>query len=839
MFRNSFFLIILCLFTYAVQAQVSISGELDDINYGNPKEYTIGGIEVKGTEHLDKKVLILLSGLAEGDKIIVPGDKIATAIENLWKQGLFADIDIKASKITGDKIFLEYHLKEMPRLGGYRFTGTKKSDEDDIRDRIKLTKGKVLNENLKSTIISKTESYYVEKGFLNAEVTLTTDKDSSLVNSVNLVINVNKKNKVKINAINFIGNEKLSDAKLRRTMKETKQKRWWNVFKASKFLKKEYKGDKDKILAKYNKEGFRDAQILRDSIYKYDDKTINIDIYINEGSKYYFREIDWVGNTKYNDQILTKVLGVKKGDVYNQSTLEANLYMNANNTDVSSLYLDDGYLFFNVTPVEVLVEGDSIDLEMRVYEGKQARISRVTVSGNTKTNDHVILREIRTKPGQLFSRADIIRSQRELANLGYFDPEKLQVNPTPNPADGTVDIEYVVEEKPSDQIELSGGWGAGRIVGTLGLSFNNFSLRNLFKKGAWRPLPSGDGQRLTLRAQSNGLYFQSYNISFVEPWLGGKKPNSLSVSAYHSSQTNGVKKGESGRQAIKITGFSVGYGKRVKWPDDYFVLQGEIGYQNYVLENYPLVENLRDGVSNTITLKGTVSRNSIDEPIYPRRGSNISLSLQLTPPFTYRFFENNKFMEARDFTNITDPQERYRWTEFHKWKFDAVWYTKLAGKLVLASKVQYGFLGLYNRSLSITPFERFYLGGDGLSGFALDGREIIALRGYENNSLTPVDNSNNYIGGTIFNKYTMEVRFPISLNPSATIYTLVFAEAGNSWSNFDKFSPFNVKKSAGAGVRIFLPMFGLLGLDWGYRFDDAYIFDNQRSHFHFSIGQQF
>lgn len=824
---------------FAAVAQISLSDELDGIGYANPKEYEIGGIEVVGTKHLDKKVLILLSGLAEGDKITVPGDKIATAIENLWKQGLFADIDIKASKITGNKIFLEYHLQEMPRLGGYRFKGTKRSEEDDLRERIRLTKGKVLNENLKSTIIQKTKDYYIEKGFLNVEVTLTITKDSTLANSVNLLIEVEKKNKVKINAINIIGNEKLSDGKLKRAMKETKQKRWWNIFKASKFLRKEYKGDKQNILAKYNKEGFRDAQIVRDSVYKFDDKTINIDIYINEGSKYYFRDINWVGNTKYSDQILSRVLGVKRGDIYNQETLEANLYMNATNTDVSSLYLDDGYLFFNVTPVEVLVEGDSIDLEMRVYEGKQAYIKRVSITGNTKTNDHVILREIRTRPGQKFSRADIIRSQRELANLGYFDPEQLQVNPTPNPADGTVDIEYVVAEKPSDQIELSGGWGAGRIVGTLGLSFNNFSLRNLFKKGAWRPLPSGDGQKLTLRAQSNGLFFQSYNISFIEPWLGGKKPNSLSVSAFHSSQTNGVKKGESNRQAIKITGFSVGYGKRVKWPDDYFVLQGELGYQNYVLENYPLVENLRDGTSNTITIKGTISRNSIDEPIYPKSGSRLSLSLQLTPPFTFRFFQNNKFIEPRDFTNISDPQERYRWTEFHKWKFDAVWFKRLAGKLVLASKVQYGFLGLYNRTLNITPFERFYLGGDGLSGFALDGREIIALRGYANNTLTPVDNSNQFIGGTIYSKYTMEVRFPISLNPSATIYTLVFAEAGNSWSNFDKFSPFNVRKSAGAGVRIFLPMFGLLGLDWGYGFDDAYLPGSNGSQFHFSIGQQF
>lgn len=826
--KISLLILLLSLIAFGSNAQVTLSEDLSGIDYANPKEYVIGGITVEGVEHLDKKVLILLSGLSEGDKVTVPGDKITKALENLWNQGLFSDIDIRATKITGNKIFLEYYLQERPRLAGFRFRGTKKSEEDDIRDKVKLIKGKVFNENLESTTKSKVKAYFVDKGFLNTEVILTTERDSSLPNSVFLLIEVKKKKKVKINEIIFHGNEQMSDNKLKRTMKETKQKRWWNIFKASKFLKAEYKTDKQKIIAKYNKEGFRDAQILSDTIYQFDEKTINIEITLTEGKKYYFRNIDWVGNTKYSDEILSAVLGVKKGDIYNQEALETNLYMNQNGRDVSSLYLDDGYLFFNVTPVEVLVEGDSIDLEMRMYEGKQATINKVTVTGNTKTNDHVILREIRTKPGQLFSRADIIRSQRELANLGYFDPEKLQVNPKPNPADGTVDIEYVVEEKPSDQIELSGGWGAGRIVGTLGLSFNNFSLQNLFKKGAWRPLPAGDGQRLTLRAQSNGLFFQSYNFSFTEPWLGGKKPNSLSVNTYYSTQTNGVKRGESGRQAINIFGSSVGFGKRLKWPDDFFTFYGEVGYQNYNLENYPLTNDFREGSSNTFTLKGVISRNSIDQPIYPRYGSQVSLSLQLTPPFN----------AGKDLSDAT-PQEKYKWTEYHKWKFDASQFTKVAGNLVVATKIQFGFLGLYNRTLGITPFERFYLGGDGLSGFALDGRDIIALRGYGNNSVTPTNSSGSPEGGTIYNKYTMEVRYPISLNPSATIYVLGFAEAGNSWRNFDTFNPFGLKKSAGAGVRIFLPMFGLLGLDWGYGFDDPYIPGENGPQFHFSIGQTF
>lgn len=832
------FLLLLSFLGFAANAQVTLGDDVSEIDYSSPKEYVIGGITVEGVKHLDKKVLILLSGLSEGDKVTVPGDKITKALENLWNQGLFSDIDIRATKIVGNKIFLEYYLQERPRLAGFRFRGTKKSEEDDIRDKIKLIKGKVFNENLEATTKSRIESYFKEKGFLNVEVNLITEPDSSLPNSVFLLIDVKKKNKVKINDIIFHGNEKMSDKKLRRAMKETKKKRWWNIFKASKFMKSEYKNDKQNIIAKYNKEGFRDAQILSDTIYQHDEKTINIEITLTEGKKYFFRNIDWVGNTKYSDEVLTKVLGVKKGDVYNQEALETNLFMNQNGRDVSSLYLDDGYLFFNVTPVEVLVEGDSIDLEMRMYEGKQARINEVTVSGNTKTNDRVILREIRTKPGQLFSRADIIRSQRELANLGYFDPEKLQVNPKPNPADGTVDIEYVVEEKPSDQIELSGGWGAGRIVGTLGLSFNNFSLQNFFKKSAWRPLPSGDGQRLTLRAQSNGLYFQSYNFSFTEPWLGGKKPNSLSVSVYYSTQTNGIKRGESGRQAINIFGTSVGFGARLPWPDDFFTGYIELGYQNYNLENYTLTSGFSNGKSNAFTTKFVVSRNSIDQPIYPRYGSQVSLSLQLTPPFNFDYFKNGSILKEKDLSDAA-PEVKYKWTEYHKWKFDAVHFTKVAGNLVLASKVQFGFLGLYNRTLGITPFERFYLGGDGLSGFALDGRDIIALRGYDNSSLTPVNQFGNTIGGTIYNKYTMELRFPISLNPSATIYVLGFAEAGNSWSNFDQFNPFSVRKSAGAGVRIFLPMFGLLGLDWGYGFDDAYQPGANGPQFHFSIGQTF
>ncbi|MCC7233519.1 MAG: outer membrane protein assembly factor BamA, partial [Bacteroidia bacterium] len=641
---------------------------------------------------------------------------------------------------------------------------------------------------------------------------------------------VDRKKKVRIRQIDFEGNTAISGKELRRTMKDTKRKRWWKIFTSAKFLEDKYRDDKTKIIARYNDKGYRDAAIVSDSIYRTGKSGLAIKIRLNEGPKYYFRNITWVGNTKHTSQELSNILGIKKGDVFDQSALDQKLYMSQNSRDVSSLYMDDGYLFFNITPVEVMVENDSIDMEMRIYEGRQARINKVTVTGNTKTNDRVIMREIRTKPGQLFSRSDIIRSQRELAQLGYFDQEKLGVNPKPNPADGTVDIEYTVEEKPSDQFEVSGGYGANQLVGTVGLSFNNFSARNLFNGSAYRPLPSGDGQRLSLRAQTNGKPYQSYSASFTEPWLGGKKPNSFTVSVFRSVQTNGRDKSDVLRQSIYITGVSLGLGQRLKKPDDFFTVYHELNYQYYVLENYGTSFLFSNGYSNNLSFAETISRNSIDAPIYPRSGSQVSLSLQFTPP--YSLFSKTDYKTAPD--NI-----KYKYIEYHKWKFNSLWYSRLAGNLVLHSKIQYGFLGLYNRDIGSSPFERFYLGGDGLSGYALDGREIIALRGYSNNSVTPRLGYST-IGGTIFDKYTLELRYPLSLNPSATIYVLGFVEGGNTWLQFKDFNPFSVKRSAGMGIRIFLPVFGLLGLDWGYGFDKIEnIPDANGGQFHFSIGQQF
>ncbi len=804
-------------------AQISVGSE-DQFDYSSPKEYEIGGITVTGTQTLDEQVLITVSGLKVGQTIKIPGEKVSQAIDNLWKQGLFADVSIIASKIQGNIIFLDLQLLERPRLSKFAFSGASKSEADKIREIINLSRGKVITENLIVTTIDKVETYYRDKGYLNASVKIEEEVDSTGINSKILRVVVDKQKKIKIHRINFEGNTVFSDKKLRGAMKDTKQKLFYRVFTASKFLEDNYEKDKKKVLSKYQGKGYRDAMIVSDTVYSHNSKTINIDIKIDEGMKYYFREITWLGNTKYTDEELDAILGIKKGDLYSQTLLEANLYLNPSSKDITSLYMDDGYLFFQVTPVEIQVAGDSIDVEMRIYEGKQARINKVTVKGNTKTNDRVVMREIRTRPGQLFNRSDIIRTQRELAQLGFFNAEKLNVTPKPNPADGTVDIEYEVEEKASDQIEVSGGWGAGQLVGTLGVSFNNFSARNFFNRGAWTPLPSGDGQRLSLRGQTNGKFYQSYNASFTEPWLGGKKPNSLSVSVFHSIQSNGVSRGDASRQSIVISGASLGLGKRLTWPDDYFSIYNEVSFQNYNLDNYATSFLFSNGYANNLNFRTSITRSSIDQPIYPRSGSQFSISAQFTPPYS--------LFSDKDYSTLS-AQEKYKWIEFHKWKFTSSWVTKLVGNLVLNVKANFGILGLYSGALGQAPFERFYLGGDGLSGFALDGREIIGLRGYPNNSLSPS------AGGTVFDKFTFEMRYPVSLNPSATVYGLAFVEGGNSWYRPVDFDPFDMKRSAGIGLRIYLPMFGLLGLDYGIPFDDISSKLGKSGEFHFSIGQQF
>lgn len=792
-----------------------------EIDYSNPREYEIGGITIEGVKFLDKNVLIMLSGLTVGDKIAVPGDKISDALRKLWEQGLFADLKIKVKSIQGELIFLEIEAEERPRLSKFTFKGAKKSEIDDLRESIAIIKGQVLTQNIVTTARTKITNYFYNKGYFNVQVNMISKPDSALPNNVVLYMNIDKGKKVKIQNIEFSGNNGMSDSKLRKAMKETKKKRIYGLFKQSKFIEDNYEADKKNIIAAYNAKGYRDATITKDSVYRVNDKMVNIRISIEEGRKFYFRNIEWIGNSKYSSKLLSSVLGIEKGDVYDQKLLDERLNMSANGRDISSVYLDNGYLFFSINPVEVLVEGDSIDLEMRIIEGKQARINRVTVVGNTKTNDHVIIRELRTKPGELFSRSDIIRTQRELSQLGYFNPEKMNVVPKPNPADGTVDIEYTVEEKPNDQIELSGGWGAGRIVGTLGVTFNNFSAKKFFKKDAWRPLPAGDGQKLSLRAQSTGIWFWSYNASFTEPWLGGKKPNSLTVSHFHSVQSNGEKKGSENRQSIAVTGGSIGLGRRLKVPDDFFTMYTELTYQHYELNKWPQFI-FSSGSSNNFSGKVVISRNSISDPIFPVSGSQTSLTIAATPPYS--------LFSGKNYNEVT-PQEKYKWAEYHKWKFTSAWYLGLTKNLVIYTKVGMGFLGFYNKNIGTAPFERFYLGGSGLFNFQLDGREIIALRGYDDNSLSPTT------GAAFINKYTSELRFRVSPNPNAMVYLLGFVEAGNTFSRIDNYNPFNVYKSAGVGVRIFLPMFGMLGLDWGNRFDDVPRLPNmQKSQIHFTIG---
>lgn len=805
-------------------------------DYSSPIEYEIGGIVITGTDHLDHSAIRLLSGLTIGDKIEVPGVEITDGIKKLWDQGLFSDVKIYATKIQGNYIFLEIALQQKPRLSKFSFDGISKSDADNLREKLHLEKGDVVNDHLLITTSNIIKNYYIDKAYLNTTVSFEQHKDTTEANQVSLDIKIEKNKKIRIHDIIILGNTSvLSSAKIKRAMKNTKEKSLVSIFTPSKFIEKDYIDDKQKVISKYNSLGHRDAKIIVDSVFRYSENEVNIYIQISEGRQYYFRTINWVGNAKYNDTLLMNILGIQKGDVYDQSRLEKRLFADPNGTDISSLYLDDGYLFFSVDPVELYADKDSIDLEMRLYEGPQARVNKISISGNTKTNDHVVLREIRTRPGDLFKRSDVIRSQRELAQLGYFDPEQMQVNPTPNPASGTVDIDYVVVEKPSDQIELSGGIGGNQLVGTLGVAFNNFSLRNMFNSKAWQPLPSGDGQRLSLRGQSYGIRAQSLSFSFVEPWLGGKKPNSLSTSISYTVQRTGTDKTAETYGTFNIIAASVGLGTRLKVPDDFFSLYGEIGYKNYHLNNFSGMFGstfpFSTGVSNIISLRGVLSRSSIDQPIYPHSGSKFTFTADLTPP--YSFINNNLLNNNIDYSDRT-VEEKYSWIEYHKWKFEAGWFTSIWKNLVLFNKANFGYLGAYNKTIGASPFERFYVGGaDMLNQYNFVGSEWIDLRGYDQGSLSPS------AGSVLFNTFTTELRYPISTNPQATIFVKAFAEGGNAWDGMSEYNPFSLKRSAGLGVSLFMPMFGLIEVNWGYGFDDiSGITRAQPFMFHFRIGGQ-
>lgn len=843
-----------------VSSQDSVTGIA--VDYSNPQTYEIGGITTSGSAGLDQRLL----PFHVGEKIEIPGDKISETIKKLWNTGIYEDIRISVTKVIGTTVFLDIYLEDRSRLAAFAFVGAKKNEETELRQKIKISQGNIVNDNMKTTCINMIKEYYVDKGYYNCDVTVSERPDEKLTRAVNLYFNINKGKKIKIERINFINNNQVSNAVLLKSMKETKERfhftPFWkadtviaymfkhpdyyrskdilehlgdyfagrvnfHIFKGSKFIKSSYESDKGKLIEKYNELGFRDAYIVKDSFYVKGNLAY-IDITVDEGPRYYFRNIDFVGNTKYSSDVLHQVLNIEKGDVYNQKRMMENISMNQDGNDISSLYMNDGYLFFYANPTEVLIENDSIDIEIRIREGQQATYNKISVTGNTKTNDNVILREVTTLPGQLFNRADIIRSQQVLLSLGYFNQEKMDVRPTPNEADGTVDIEYVVEETSSDQFELSAGYGATGLVLSAGISFNNFSFKKLFKKDAWKPIPSGDGQKLSLKISTNAVWYQSYSLSFVEPWLGGKKPNTLSASVYYQKQTNGYTKKNDAYAAIDIMGANLTFAKKLKWPDDYFQLSHSIIYQYYRVKNYGSIFIFSNGYANNISYKFTIQRNSVSAPIYPREGSEITFSVQATPPYS--------LFTKTDYTTATE-QEKYKFLEFHKWKFNVSWFTKIVDNLVLNVRLKTGFIGWYNKNIGAPPFERFYLGGDGLSSWALDGREIIGMRGYDDSALTPMQNGE-YVGGTIFNKFTAELRYPITLNPSATIYVLGFVEAGNSWLDKRKYTPFNLYKSAGLGIRIYLPMFGLLGFDWGYGFDPVPgQKDAAGSRFHISINQ--
>ncbi len=853
-----------------IYGQNKRSNSSSSINYSSPKEYEIAGIEVEGVEFLDNNALISLSGLKVGDKIKIPGDEISTAITKLWKQGIIGNINIMASKIEGSQIYLTIELTERPRLTRYQFKGLNKTQEGEVEDDLELVRGKVLTDVVLKNAELAVRKYLESKGFRNADIQVSQKPDTLLRNSAILNIEVDRGKKVKVENISFEGNKAFTSSKLRRKLKSTgvrpelrlgsnmlgkalklanpvnlynfmthkdttyviaeylAQQAKVNIFKTAKFVASDFKDDKSTLLAFYNSKGFRDAEIISDTIVDTDERSLEVRIAVDEGQKYYFRNISWEGNFVHDDKILKAILAVEKGDVYDLELINKKLNFNPAGADISSLYMDNGYLFFSVNPVEVGIDGDSIDVEMRIYEGAQATIDHVYITGNDKTNDHVILREIRTLPGQKFSRAELIRTQQELSQLGYFDPEQVNPIPKPNPVNETVDIEWSLVERPSDQIEMSGGWGgAFGFIGTLGLTFNNFSMREALSLSSFPP--AGDGQKLSLRLQANGRRFQSYSLGFTEPWLGGKRPNTFGINLSHSVQRSVDPFTDRVFGALKVTGVTLSLGRRLTWPDDFFTLSNSIGYLQYSLQNFGNSLGFSTGNANSVTFNTTIARNSVSNPMYPRGGSSISLNVAMTPP--------HSLWRDIDYDNASN-EELFKWLEYHKWNLDTKYYLQLADKLVLATRAHFGFIGTYDNDVDPGPFERFTLGGDGLTGqnFLL-GTDVIGLRGYTNNSLTPVENG--IRGGLFFTKFVTEIRYPLSLNPSATIYALAFVEGGNNWNDFDQYNPYDMKRSAGIGARIFMPAFGLLGLDWGYGFDSE---PGQTGpagpQFHFSIGQQ-
>ncbi len=826
-FISVFFLIFTSVLTQAQETPVI---NKDSLAFEKGKEYILGDFTVLGLKKFSEQAVKVHSGLTKGSKIKLPGDKLTSAIKRLYETDQFSKVDVYLVKLDGDTAYLEFDVTELPQLDKLVFLNLGKAKSRTLTEESNIKTGDMVTDNLLVT----TKNFYINKykkdGFLKTKVDIKTRKGKK-PNTVDLLISIDKGERIKIRKINIEGNKELSDKKLRKKMKNTKQKRFGRFWKRSKYIAEDYKEDLHKLIDIYSEKGYRDAIITDKKIVWNDDNTIDLDLTVSEGKKYYFKSINFVGNTVYTDEQLHKFLRLEKGDVYNSKVLKDRVTGNGkpDSEDLQSLYLNRGYLFAHVMPVETRVVNDSIDVEIRIYEDEPATIRKVSVTGNTRTNDHVIYRELYTKPGNLFSKEDIIRSVREISQLGFFDAENIVPDIKPNQIDKTVDIIYSVAEKGSSQIELQGGYGGNSFIGTLGLSFNNFAVKDLFNKKAYKPLPMGDGQALSLRLQKSKFY-STYSFSFTEPWLGGKKPKSLSLSVYNSRQfgytaTYDVNKD----QGLNIWGASVGLGERLKWPDNYFNLSQSISFQRYELSNYRAISSLSfsDGDSNNISYNITFSRNSAGpNPIFPTTGSNISLGFKATPPFSLL---NNK-----DYTTMEDA-EKYKWLEYYKTTFKAKWFTPLFDKVVLMTNAEFGILGYYNKDIGYSPFERYIVGGDGLAQYRFDGSETIGLRGYENGGL-----SNRANGGTMYNKFTLEARYPITLKPSASIYVTSFLEAGNSYNKFENFNPFYLKRAAGVGVRIFMPAFGLLGIDFAYGFDPI-PGANAPSDWqtHFIIGKQF
>jgi outer membrane protein insertion porin family len=803
------------------------------VDYNSPKEYVIGGLEVSGIQYLGKDQILSLTGLSVGDKITIPGEDISAIIKRIYMQRYFSDVSVYIDSVLRDTAYIRFDLLERPRVSRWEFEGIKSGEKSDLNEKLKLRRGSELSEYLIGSTSEIIRKFYIEKGFLQTEVNVVQEQDTLIRNAVKVTFKVDRKSKVKIKKISFEGNENVKGSKLASAMKKTKDMRILNFFNSKKFNEKEYPNDKRLLLQAYGERGYRDARIVKDSMYYIEDGRLGIHFVIDEGKRYYFRDITWTGNSIYSSEQLNSVLKIKSGDIYDVVSMEKRLF-EAEEGNVSKLYRDNGYLFFNVSPVEVRIDGDSVDVEMRMVEGKPATFNRIVINGNNITNEKVVRRQLWTKPGYLFSQSELERSLRDLASMGHFEPEKIMspsgYNIMPNYNANTVDVTYNVEEKPNSQLELAGGWGGNTFVGTLGLSFNNFSIGRVFKKSSWRPVPLGDGQQLSIRFQTNGTYYTAFSASFSEPWLTGKKPTSLNISAYYTRQTNSYYFYQNSGQSMEVYGFGAGIGTRLKWPDNWFVFYNELSWQTYRLTDWQYYFLFTDGLSNNISWKINLSRNSTDQAIYPRKGSDFQMGLQLTPPYSlFRPKDTN-------YKGMTDAQ-RYKWIEYHKWTFKGALFTPIVGDLVLMTRAQFGYLGYYNRNLGYSPFEGFIVGGDGMSGYNTYGSDIIGLRGYENNSLTPRKN-NGYVGN-VYDKFTVELRYPLVLQPQSTIYALLFLEGGNSWSDIKDFNPFQIKRSAGVGVRVLLPIVGMLGIDWGYGFDP--VGDKRRggSNFHFVIGQQF